>query len=104
MIGGFFVLNGSQKVIIRAVGPSLPVNGKLADPTLDLVNSNGNSIAFNDNWRDTQREQIEATTIPPSDELESAIVATLPPGSYTAVVQGVGKTTGVGLVEVYALD
>ena len=104
MIGGFFVLNGSQKVIIRALGPSLPVNGRMADPTLDLVNSEGDSIAFNNNWRDNQEEQIEATTIPPSNDSESAIVATLPTGSYTAVVRGAGNTTGIGLVEVYALD
>ena len=104
MIGGFFVLNGSQKVIVRAIGPSLPVDGKLADPTLDLINSNGDSIAFNNNWRDSQQEQIELTTIPPTNQFESAIVATLPAGSYTAVVRGASNNTGVGLVEVYALD
>ena len=104
MIGGFFVLNGSQKVIVRALGPSLPVSGQLADPTLDLINGNGDSIAFNNNWRDTQQDQIEATTIPPSNQLESAVVATLPAGSYTAVVRGASNSTGVGLVEVYALD
>ena len=104
IIGGFFVLNSSQKVIVRALGPSLPVDGKLANPTLDLINSNGDSIAFNDNWRDSQQEQIEATTIPPSYQFESAIVAMLPPGSYTAMVRGARDNTGVGLVEVYALD
>ena len=104
MIGGFFILHQSQKVIIRALGPSLPIEGKLADPTLGLFNSNGDLIVANENWRDTQESQIIATTIPPSHDLEAAIVATLPPAPYTAIVRGAGDGTGVGLVEVYALD
>ena len=104
MIGGFFVLNGTQKVIVRALGPSLPVDGHLANTTLDLISSNGDLIAFNDDWRDTQQEQIEATAVPPSNQFESAIVATLPAGFYTAVVRGASNNSGVALVEVYALD
>lgn len=105
MIGGLIILgDNAQKVIVRAIRPSLPVEGKLADPTLDLINGNGDSIAFNDNWRDNQEADIEATTIPPTDNLESAIVATLPPAPYTAVVRGVNDATGVALVEVYALQ
>jgi hypothetical protein len=76
------------------------VPGALQDPTLELHRANG-SVTSNDNWKDTQRSEIEATTIPPSDEREAAVVATLPPGSYTAILAGKGGTTGVGLVEVY---
>jgi hypothetical protein len=94
----------SQKVIVRAIGPSLPVVGTLADPTLELHNGNGDVIAFNDNWKDNQQAEIEATTISPTNDLESAIVATLTPGNYTAIVRGVNDTTGVALVEVYALN
>ena len=104
MIGGFFILNGSQKVIVRAIGPSLPVEGNLADPELELFNSNGDPIASNQNWRDTQEAQILETTIPPSHDLEAAIVATLPPAFYTAIVRGTNQGTGVALVEVYALN
>ena len=82
MIGGFFILNGSQKVIVRALGLSLPVDAALADPTLDLINSNGDSILFNNEWRDSQEAQIEATTIPPPNQFESAVVANLPPGLH----------------------
>lgn len=97
-----------QKVIVRAIGPSLanatpPVPGALADPTLELHNPDGSILASNDNWRTTQEAEIMASTVPPTDDLESAIVATLSPGAYTAVVQGANETTGVALVEVYAL-
>lgn len=105
MIGGLIVAGvASQKVIVRAIGPSLPVAGKLADPTLELHDGNGGLLASNDNWRSDQEAEIIATTIPPSNDLESAIVALLPPASYTAIVRGVNNTTGVALVEVYALN
>lgn len=105
MIGGFIVLgDGSLKVIVRAIGPSLPVDGKLADPTLELHDQNGGLLQSNDNWKDTQRADIEATGIPPSSDLESAIVRTLTAGNYTAIVRGVGAASGVALVEVYALN
>ena len=106
LIGGFIVLGtDSQKVIVRAIGPSLPVTGALADPTLDLVNPDGSVLASNDNWRDDpdQEAQIIASTVPPTNNSESAIVATLPPNAYTAIVRGANATTGVALVEVYAL-
>ncbi len=76
MIGGFIITRqkGSGTVLIRGLGPSLPVNGALADPTLELVDGNGNSLASNDNWRDTQEVDIAATGIPPSNALESGIV------------------------------
>lgn len=105
MIGGVIVAGeAAQRVIVRAIGPSLPVAGKLADPTLELRDSNGGLLASNDNWRSDQEAEIIATTIPPSNDLESAIVALLPPASYTAIVRGVNDTTGVALVEVYALN
>jgi hypothetical protein len=107
LIGGFIVTGTSPvKVIVRAIGPSLGtqgVSGALADPVLELHESNG-TIVSNDNWRDTQEQEIIDTTIPPTDDLESAIVQTLPPGSYTAVVSGKNATTGIGLVEAYDLD
>jgi hypothetical protein len=103
LIGGFIVLGQqSQHVIVRALGPSLPFAGTLADPILELHDGNGTQFASNDNWRTDQEAEI-AATIPPSDDAESAIVATLQPGNYTAVVRGVNGTTGVGLVEVYHL-
>jgi hypothetical protein len=107
LIGGFIV-SGTQdkKVIVRAIGPSLPVADALPNPFLELHDGSGNLIASNDNWKDTQQAEIEATTIPPSNDLESAIVASLPANNsaYTAIVRGVNNTTGVGLVEVYDLD
>jgi hypothetical protein len=107
LIGGFIVTGDQPKrVILRAIGPSLTqqsVAGALADPTLELFSGNGTPIMFNDNWKDTQRAEIEATTIPPSNDAEAAIVRTLDPGNYTAVVRGKNNTTGVGLIEAYDL-
>jgi hypothetical protein len=109
LIGGFIVTGlQPKKVILRAIGPSLPVAGALADPVLELRNSSGGLILSNDNWRDdpVQESEIIATTIPPSHDLESAIVATLPANNsaYTVIVRGVSNGTGVGLVEAYDLD
>jgi hypothetical protein len=108
MIGGF-ILTGTtpNQVIVRAIGPSLLARGvsdALLDPTLELYDSNGNLLGFNDNWRTTQESEIIATTVAPTDEREAAIVATLPPGAYSSVVHGANDTTGVALVEVYALN
>lgn len=106
LIGGIIVgggAGGDATVIVRAIGPSLPVTGKLADPLLELHNADGSLLALNDNWRDTQAAEITATGIPPTNDAESAIVATLMPAAYTAIVKGVGNTTGIGLVEVYGL-
>jgi hypothetical protein len=105
-IGGFIV-SGTvpKKVIIRGIGPSLStlgVSGAMADPTLEL-HQNG-ILATNDNWRDTQETEIQATGIPPGNDLESAIVRTLDPGSYTAILRGKNNGTGVGLIEVYDLQ
>jgi hypothetical protein len=105
LIGGFIV-TGTQpkKIIVRALGPLLPVSENLADPTLQLHDSSGAMIASNDNWRDTQEAGLKATTIPPTNDYDSAIVKSLNPGAYTAVLAGKGVTTGVALVEIYDLD
>ena len=107
LIGGVIVEGtAAKKVIVRAIGPSVPVPGALADPTLELFDGNGQSLAFDDDWQDDQNQaaQIQATTIPPTDPRESALVETLNPGNYTAIVRGAGNTTGIALVEVYDLD
>jgi hypothetical protein len=105
MILGTIILGDAPaKVIFRAIGPTLPVPGAMADPTLELHDGMGNLIVSNDNWRSTQEAEIIATTIPPSNDLESAIVATLGPGEYTAIVRGTNNTTGVALVEAYQLS
>ena len=116
LIGGFIITGSEPKtVIIRAIGPSLSglgVAGALSDPNLELHDQYNSTIAMNDDWRTTQtggiitsnqREQIAATGLAPSQDVESAILATLSPGNYTAVVRGFGGATGVGLVEVYDL-
>ena len=115
MIGGLIVGGtggGSTRVVLRAIGPSLGnfgVAGALQDPTLELHDDNGTLLVFNDNWKirsdgSSQQAEIEATTIPPTNDLESALLQTLSPGNYTAIVRGNGNTTGVGLVEVYNLQ
>jgi len=107
VIGGL-IIGGTDatRMIVRALGPSLAAYGVAAplnDPYLELHNSNGTLLAANDNWRSTQEQEIIQTTIPPPDDQEAAIVATLTPGNYTAVVHGVNDTTGVTLVEAYDL-
>jgi hypothetical protein len=111
MIGGLIVQGGSgKKVIIRALGPSLgigpnPIAGALADPILELRDGSGNLMAVNDDWGNSlQVSDILASTIPPVNTRESAIVATLTAGNYTAIVRGVDNSSGVGLVEVFDLD
>ena len=108
MIAGF-IIGGDQatKVIVRAIGPSLTqrgVAGALSDPVLELHDAEGALIFTNDDWRSDQEKQIKDSTIPPQSDKESAILATLSPGNYTAVVRGVNGGTGVALVEVYNLD
>lgn len=104
LIGGFIVLGQQpQNIIIRALGPSLPFAGTLNDPAVELHDGNGALLASNDNWRTDHEAAIIATTIPPSQDLEAAIVTTVQPGNYTAVVTGANGATGVGLVEIYQL-
>jgi len=107
MVGGYIVGSGDPtKVIVRALGPSLAafgVTNPLPNPLLSIYNSDGTLIASNDDWRSTQAQEIQAT-IPPTDDLESAIVATLAPGAYTATVRDATQSTGTGLFEVYNLE
>jgi hypothetical protein len=107
-IGGFIVSgNVPKRVIVRAIGPSLThfgVPGALADPVLELHGPGAFATVTNNNWRDTQEAEIQATGIPPTDDLESAIVTTLAPGAYTAIARGNGGTSGVGLIEIYDLN
>jgi len=107
-IGGFIITGNAPKaVIVRAIGPSLTAFGVLnvlADPVLELHGPGTFATITNDNWRDSQENEIQATGIPPTAALESAIVATLFPGAYTAIVSGNGNSSGVALVEVYDLN
>ncbi len=111
MIAGLIVgpVNAtSEKVLVRALGPTLappPFNvpGTLGDPTLELHNKNGALIVSNDNWKNTQQALIQASGLAPPNDLESAILISLIPGNYTAIVRGKNATTGVALVEVYRL-
>jgi hypothetical protein len=107
LIGGFIVTGTTPKnVIIRGIGPSLAVlglTGVLADPVLELHEPDG-TVLINDNWKESQQTAIEETGIAPTNTLESALVETLAPGAYTAVLYGQNGGTGVGLLEVYDLD
>jgi N-acetylneuraminic acid mutarotase len=107
-IGGFIIHgNVSKTVVLRGMGPSLvssgvPAASVLADPFLELHGPDGTFITSNDNWKNSpQRSQIEGTVFQPTDEREAVIVATLAPGAYTAVMGGVARTSGIGLIEVY---
>lgn len=102
-IAGFIITGTTPKqVVVRALGPSVPVPGHLDDTTLELYQQgNPTPIATNDNWRDTQATEIQNANLAPGDEREAAIVKTLAPGNYTAVMRGKNNTTGIGLVEVY---
>lgn len=108
MIGGF-IIGGNQptSVIIRAIGPSLlqyGISDALLDPMLELHDNNGSLIFQNDNWRTDQAQQILASGLAPSDDRESAIIATLPAGSYTVIVRGAAGSAGSALVEVYSVS
>jgi hypothetical protein len=107
-IGGFIITGTTPKhVLIRAIGPSLTgfgIPNVLADPVLELHGPGAFATMTNDDWKQTQWSEIQVTGIPPTNDLESAIVATLAPGAYTAIVAGNGNTSGVALVEVYDLN
>jgi hypothetical protein len=119
LIEGFIVQGSAgshKKIIVRAIGPSLAAFGitdALANPTLEIHDSNNATIARNDDWKKTQlgglitsdqSGAISASQVAPSHDLESAIIANLAPGSYTAVVRGLGNTTGTGVVDAYDLS
>ena len=98
-----------MRVVFRALGPSLTINGvplagRLADPTLELHDGNGATIAFNDNWRDSQPFEIHASGLAPGDDREAALIGNFPPGQYTAIVRGQSAATGIALVEAYKLN
>jgi hypothetical protein len=108
MIGGLIITgNDPSQLVLRAIGPSLGTFGvpdPLADPFLELHDGNGAIIFSNNNWRDTQETAIQNTGLAPTDNLESAILVSLVPGSYTAIVKGADRGIGNGLVEVYKLS
>ena len=108
MIGGFIIRgNAAKPVVLRGLGRSLinsnvPAANVLNDPVLELRGSDGTLILENDDWGNSpQKSQIEGTIYEPTDSQEAVILATLDPGSYTAILRGAGQTTGIGLVEVY---
>src|SRR5262249_32251297 len=109
VIGGFIISGngGNTRVLIRAIGPSLVsagITNPMPDPNLELRDGNGTLIIANDNWRDGPQTEIAETTLRPTNDLESAIVTTLPSGPYTAVIRERNGQTGVGLFEVYNLQ
>lgn len=105
LIGGFVIHSdhSPKKVIVRAIGPSLNVPNRLPDPYLELYDEHGTLIAKNDDWRSAQQE-VMTSGIPPSSDLESAIVASLNAGSYTAQMRDVNGRSGIGVIEIYDLD
>jgi hypothetical protein len=109
LIAGFIVEGSANKrIIIRGIGPSLAafgVAGALQDPTLELTAAGAGAVASNDNWGENPNApELMATGLAPVDPNESALLLSVPPGSYTAVMRGKGGSTGIGLVEVYDLD
>jgi hypothetical protein len=108
LIGGF-IIGGDEptQVMVRAIGPSLTsfgVAGALPDPILELHAADGSLIYENDDWRSDQEQEIVDSALAPTDDREAAIIATLPPGNYTAIIHGRGNSQGIGLVEVYNLE
>jgi hypothetical protein len=108
LIGGFIIQGSApKKMIIRAIGPSLSargISGALEDPTLDLYDGSGALLQSNDDWQSSQQQEIIATSVAPTNPKESAVVANLSPGAYTAIVRGTSQTTGLALVELYDLE
>jgi hypothetical protein len=108
MIGGLIVTGSDpSQLVIRAIGPSLGGFGvptPLVDPFLEIHDGNGVTIQTNNNWRDNQETALQNTGLAPSDDLESAILTSVPPGTYTAIVKGADGGVGNGLVEVYKLS
>ena len=108
VIAGFMLgnQNGDDGIVVRGIGPSLTaagVSNALANPTLELRDSNGAILVANDDWQDNpaQAAELTAAGLAPTNQLESGIAATLPPGLYTALLAGRNNGTGIGLVEVY---
>ena len=109
-IGGFIITGSkSKRVMARAIGPSMKVNGepvpgRLSDTTIELRDSKGSPALFNDNWRTSQEDEIIQTGLAPQDEKEAAVVKRLEPGAYTAIIRGAGGETGLGVIEFYDLS
>jgi hypothetical protein len=108
VIAGFILggNSGNDRIVVRGIGPSLTAVGvpnALADPTLELRDSNGTLLVSDNDWQDNpvQAAELTAAGLAPTNPLESGIAATLPPGAYTALLAGRNNGTGVGLVEVY---
>jgi hypothetical protein len=108
VIAGFILgnHNGNDRIVVRGIGPSLTafgVSAALANPTLELRDNNGALLLANNDWQDNpaQAAELTAAGLAPTNNLESGIAATLPPGSYTALLAGVNNGTGIGVVEVY---
>ena len=116
LITGFIVTGptgSTKRVLVRGIGPSTMVAGALADPTLELRDGTTALLASNDNWRTTviggiitadQVAEIQASTLAPTNDAESALIGTLAPGNYTAQIRGANNTTGIGLSEAYDLS
>jgi hypothetical protein len=109
MIAGFIVQNGSVRVVVRAIGPSLSefgISNALADTTLQLKDQNGTTVLENDDWRtdSQQAQELQNIGLQPSNDLEAALVTTIQPGQYTAQVRGKNDTSGIGVVQVYFLQ
>jgi hypothetical protein len=107
-IAGFIIQGDASKtkrILIRGIGPSLqPLAGALMDPVVDLHDSTGALLLFNNDWRSSQESEIQDSGLAPADDKESALIADLPPGDYTVILRGNNSTTGIGLIEVYDLD
>jgi PKD repeat protein len=109
-IGGFIISGStSKRVMARAIGPSMkvngvPVTGRLQDPYLELHDSKGSPPLINDNWRTSQEAEIQQTGLAPTEDKESAVVKRLDPGNYTAIIRGADGSPGIGLVELYDLS
>lgn len=108
VIGGFQLggHTGEDRIIVRGIGPSLAafgVTNALANPTLELRDGNGTLVIANNDWQDNpaQAAQLTAAGLAPTNQLESGIAATLPPGPYTALLAGLNEGSGVGLLEIY---
>ena len=110
MIGGFIIRGPSKKkVLVRGMGPSLrsngaPIPGALQDPMIEVHGSDGSVLTANDDWKDTQQSEIQASGLAPADNRESALSISLDPGNYTVILSGKNGTTGIGLVEAYDIE
>jgi acid phosphatase len=105
MIGGV-ILGGTDyaRVIFRGLGPSIPIADRLFDPVLELHDGNGATIRSNDDWKQTQYAEIQASGVAPTNDREAAIIGNFPPGLYTVILRGKNGTSGIGLVEAYKLN